>query len=70
MTYGTFNWSDESPGSVPTTDQTEVFPEPRNGRNDLLAGTGLAGNTFNQFFPWAINQDGTDEETVNHIGPA
>ena len=24
--------------------------------------------SFNQFFPWAINQDGTDEETVNHIG--
>ena len=53
---------------MPTTNLDEVFPEPRNVRTDLLAGTGLAGNTFNQFFPWAINQDGTDEETVNHIG--
>jgi hypothetical protein len=68
ITYGTFNWSDESPGSFPTTDQTEIFPEPRNVRTDLLAGTGLAGHTFNQFFPWAINQDGTSEETVNHVG--
>ena len=68
ITYGTFNWSDESPNSIATTNQTEVFPEPRNVRIDLLAGTGLAGNTFNQFFPWAINQDGTDEETVNHVG--
>jgi hypothetical protein len=68
ITYGTFNWSDESPSSLATTNQTEVFPEPRNGRTDLLAGTGLSGHTFNQFFPWAINQDGTDEETLNHIG--
>jgi hypothetical protein len=68
ITYGTFNWSDESSNSVATTNQTEVFPEPRRVRTDLLAGTGLAGHDFNQFFPWAINQDGTDEETLNHIG--
>jgi hypothetical protein len=68
ITYGTFNWSDESPGSVATTNQTEVFPEPRPVRTDLLAGTGLSGHTFNQFFPWQINEDGTAEETVNHVG--
>jgi hypothetical protein len=68
ITYGTFNWSDESTNSVMTTDQTEVFPEPRPVRTDLLAGTALTGHDFNQFFPWAINQDGTDEETVNHVG--
>jgi len=68
ITYGAFNWSDESPSSVPTTNQTEIFPEPRGVRTDLLAGTGLTGHNFNQFFPWAINQDGTDEETLNHVG--
>ncbi len=68
VTYGCFNWSDESSNSVPTTNETELFPEPRNVRTDLLAGTGLYGETFNQFFPWAIDQDGTDEETLNHIG--
>ena len=67
-TYGCFNWSDESSNSVATTNQTEVFPEPRNIRTDLLAGTGLYGHDFNQFFPWAVDQDGTDEETLNHIG--
>jgi hypothetical protein len=67
-TYGCFNWSDESSNAIPTTNQTEVFPEPRSIRTDLLAGTGLAGEQFNQFFPWAIDQDGTDEETLNHIG--
>jgi Hydrazine synthase alpha subunit middle domain len=68
ITYGAFNWSDESLTSVPTTNLTELFPEPRSPRTDLLAGTGLQGCEFNQFFPWAIDQDGTDEETVNHIG--
>ncbi|HEY4416575.1 MAG TPA: hypothetical protein VGO57_12875 [Verrucomicrobiae bacterium] len=68
VVYGPFNWSDESSNSVPTRDVTEVYPEPRDVRTDLLAGTDLLGNSFNQFFPWAINQDGTDEETVNHIG--
>jgi len=68
VVYGTFNWSDESSNSVATASQTEVFPEPRGVRTDLLAGTGLAGHTFNQFFPWMINQDGTGEETLNHVG--
>ena len=68
ITYGAFNWSDESPASVATTNQTEVFPEPRGVRTDLLAGTGLSGHTFNEFFPWQINEDGTGEETVNHVG--
>jgi hypothetical protein len=68
ITYGAFNWSDESANSVTTTNLTEVFPEPRPGRNDLLAGTSLNGHVFNQFFPWQINEDGTEEETINHVG--
>jgi hypothetical protein len=68
ISYGTFNWTDESPASVTTTNQTEAFPEPRGSRTDLLAGTGLTGHTFNQFFPWQINEDGTAEETLNHVG--
>jgi hypothetical protein len=68
ITYGAFNWSDESTNSVTTTNLTEVFPEPRPGRYDLLAGTGLSGHVFNQFFPWQINEDGTAEETLNHVG--
>lgn len=66
--YGTFNYSDESANSVATTQRTEVFPEPRGGRTDLLAGTGLTGHTFNQFFPWQIHEDGQEEETLNHVG--
>jgi hypothetical protein len=68
ITYGAFNWSDESISSHPTTNLAELFPEPRPIRTDLLAGTRLFGNDFNQFFPWAIAQNGTDEETLNHLG--
>lgn len=68
ITYGAFNWSSEAANSVTTTDNTEVFPEPRPGRDDLLAGTGLSGHVFNQFFPWQIHEDGTGEETLNHVG--
>ena len=37
-------------------------------RTDLLAGTNLVGHTFNFFSPWQINEDGTEAETLNHIG--
>jgi hypothetical protein len=68
-TYGTFNYADESAGAAYQFNQRpEVFPEPRSGRDDLLAGTNLVGHTFNFFSPWQINEDGTEAETLNHIG--
>lgn len=66
--YGTFNYSDESANAVRLPDRTEVFPEPRQCRQDLLEGTGLYGNSFNHFFPWTFNQDGTDGEVLAHLG--
>ena len=63
LEYGTFNYSDETANALLlTNNRTEIFPEPRAATNQY---TGL---TFNQFFPWQINEDGTAEETVNHIG--
>lgn len=62
--YGTFNYSGEGSTSVPTPDRTEVFPEPRIG----VPGSGINGLTINHFFPWMINQDGSGEETLNHVG--
>ena len=58
--------SRRAPRALPNRD--EVFPEPRPERKDLLAGTNLEGHTFNQFFPWQMNEDGTELETLNHIG--
>lgn len=69
--YGTFNYSNESASAtynLQTPDRTEVYPEPRTCRNDLLANTNLEGHQFNQFFPWMVNQDGTELETLNHLG--
>ena len=78
--YGTFDWSDESVASVPLATATEVFPAPRKSWVDYvnthpgyagdLAGwkPHLVGIAFNLFQPWAMNQDGTDEETINHVG--
>ncbi len=58
---GTFNWASEA-ANAPKVTGTEVFPEPR-------ADTGVAyGHRINNFLPWMINQDGTGEETINHIG--
>jgi hypothetical protein len=69
LPYGTFNYSDESAGATALlADRTEVFPEPRACRDDLLAGTYLAGHSFNHFFPWMMEQDGTGSETLNHLG--
>jgi hypothetical protein len=67
--YGTFNYSDESASATYNLNvRTEVWPEPRACRNDLLTGTGLYGHSFNHFFPWQVNEDGTELETLNHIG--
>ncbi|MEO8670422.1 MAG: hypothetical protein ABI411_03840 [Tahibacter sp.] len=62
--YGIFNYSGEGPASVPTADRTEVFPEPR----IEVSGSGVFGHTINHFFPWMISQDGSGEETLNHVG--
>lgn len=65
--YGTFDYADESASAAVQPTRTEVYPEPRGG-TALLAGTNLAGHTFNQFFPWTILPDGTESEVLNHLG--
>ena len=66
--YNTFNYADESANAVILDDRTEVFPEPRGGMTELQGGLLLNGHTFNHFFPWQMNEDGTELETLNHIG--
>lgn len=65
-TYGTFDFSDESAAALKLNQRVEVFPEPRAGNTP--PGSNLVGNNINHFFPWMINEDGTSEETLNHIG--
>ncbi|MEM7330439.1 MAG: hypothetical protein AAF490_00005 [Chloroflexota bacterium] len=66
--YGAFNYSSELENSVPLNDATEIFPEPRAERTDLLQGTNQVGHSFNHFFPWMIEQDGTEGEVLLHLG--
>lgn len=62
-TYGTFNYSDETAAATGAFGvRDEVFPESR-----LTAGN-TEGLAFNFFFPWMIQEDGQEEETLNHIG--
>lgn len=65
---GAFNYSSELPGAQLIDEVLEVFPEPRTEETGLLDGTNLVGHRFNHFFPWQLNQDGTEEETLNHVG--
>jgi hypothetical protein len=64
--YCTFNYRSEAANAARLASRQEVFPEPRAA--DQLLGTNLWGHTFNIFAPWQINEDGTAEETLNHIG--
>ncbi len=66
--YGAFNYSSELANAVPLNDATEVFPEPRSQRTDLLQGSNQVGHRFNHFFPWMIEQDGTEGEVLLHLG--
>jgi len=66
-TYGTFNWSSERADATALSTRVEQFPEPRAGRSDLLLPH-EEGHSFNHFFPWMVNPDGTGLETLNHIG--
>jgi len=50
--------------SATTQAAVETYPEPIQS----APGSNLNGFEINQFFPWTINQDGTGEETLNHIG--
>jgi Hydrazine synthase alpha subunit middle domain len=50
-----------------TIANTEVFPESRLGQTSAAYGNVLPF-TFNLFQPWEINEDGTAELTLNHLG--
>ena len=64
--YGAFNYPSEASTTVQSV-STEVFPEPRSNQ-DPDYQTKINLFTINQFFPWMMNQDGTEMETLNHIG--
>jgi hypothetical protein len=63
-TYGTFDYASEAVDAPTSPRAPEVFPEPLTA----AAGSGLSGHRFNFFFPWTVHQDGSEEETLDHLG--
>ncbi|MFA5941657.1 MAG: hypothetical protein WC809_20095, partial [Sinimarinibacterium sp.] len=76
--YGSFDYASESAQTPPATHRRqEVFPELRRAEYSMGAAFDeesiapdypFSGHTFNQFMPWSINQDGSDEELLHHLG--
>ncbi len=65
---GSFNYADESVGAAALlNNRNEVYPETRADSVSAAFGP-VNGYTSNFFTPWQINEDGTDEETLNHVG--
>ncbi|MBL8523425.1 MAG: hypothetical protein JNN20_07040 [Betaproteobacteria bacterium] len=63
---GSFNYASEAPGAAALNTRDEVYPETRANSTSVFGP--VRGYTSNFFTPWQINEDGTDEETLNHIG--
>ena len=64
--YGSTNYASEAAGAADLGNDTEVFPESRLGMTSTYGA--VNGFTFNLFTPWQMNQDGTEELTLNHVG--
>jgi Hydrazine synthase alpha subunit middle domain len=83
QTYNPFDFPDESAGAVrtafpavdgdgkPLADNRgalyEMFPDPLS-MQDPTRAPNEAPLDFNQFFIWQMNEDGSDEETLDHAG--
>jgi hypothetical protein len=67
--YDAITFADESEGatSASTRGTAEFFPEPENP-SAPDHDPRIRDHDFNQFFPWEMNEDGSEEETLNHVG--
>jgi len=59
-----FDYVSESANATTGAAALELYPEPIHA----VGGSNLNGFEINQFFPWTVNQDGSDEEILNHLG--
>jgi hypothetical protein len=67
-TYGSFLYASEAAAAQRLPLQSEVFPEARSDADPQNVANQVNGHTFNLFMPWQINEDGSAEETLNHVG--
>jgi len=59
-----FDYASEAPNAATTASAVDLYPEPIHAP----PGSNLNGFEINQFFPWTVNQDGSNEEILNHLG--
>lgn len=64
--FGPVNYASEASNAARVSGTTETFPESRTGMSSPYGE--VNGFTYNLFTPWQMNQDGTDELSLNHIG--
>ena len=68
-TNGSFNFLSETANSpFQFTNLLETFTEPRKFDTVYRTALNVSGVDFNSFFPWQMDQDGGDEEFLNHAG--
>jgi hypothetical protein len=66
LPFNSFNYSSERSNALMLKDRSEIFPESRVGSKSVYGAVNAFRNNF--FTIWQMNQDGTSEETLNHIG--
>jgi hypothetical protein len=64
--FGSFNYAGEAKGAVPLPTRAELFPESRSGSRSKYGAVSAFANNF--FTVWQMNEDGSGEETLNHVG--
>jgi hypothetical protein len=64
--FGSFDFASESPTAAKLPIGPEFFPETRAMSNTPYGP--VNSFNYNLFSPWQINEDGTDEEALNHVG--
>jgi hypothetical protein len=66
LPFASYNFAGEGQGAVPLPTRAEVFPESRAGSRGKYGAVSAYTNNF--FTPWQMNEDGSGEETLNHVG--
>ncbi len=65
--FKVFNYASEAADAQRINTKAEAFPEQQSPLDPEYDATKEI-HRFNHFFPWMINQNGTEHETLNHIG--
>ena len=66
LPFNSFNYDSEAADARKRRTRAELFPESRSGSRGKYGE--VSAFTTNFFTAWAMNQDGSNEETLNHVG--